>query len=71
LVGRVMGQCGGQHYHRPRIGHRRGSGRGICGYYGPADKKMLKAFVEEEKALLETRLKGIKNILDDLHEEED
>lgn len=73
LVGRGMGPCGrGYIYHRrPRSGYRRGYGRGICGYYGPVDKKMMKAFMEEEKAFLEKRLKGINENLEKLDEEED
>lgn len=78
LTGRGMGPCGrGYFSYRPRLGLRYGYGRGY-GYYGPypyepypVDESIERAFIEEEKAILEARLKGINEILDESQDEDE
>ena len=67
-----------------RYGYGRGFGRGYgrgLGYYGyygpypyepyPVDESIERAFIEEEKAILEARLKGINEILDESQDEDE
>jgi hypothetical protein len=65
-----MGFCG-RGYIRPGMGFRHGYGRGY--FYGgpyPVDKDRERAFIEEEKAILEARLANIKKILEEIEEED-
>lgn len=71
LTGRGLGPCGGGKfpYRRSRSGFRYGYGRGYgryLGYYDsyPVDESNERTFIEEEKAILEARLREINEILD-------
>lgn len=71
LTGRGLGPCGRGYfsYRRPRLGRRRGYGRGL-GYYDyyepyPVDENTDRSFLENEKAMLEARLKDINEALDE------
>ena len=71
LTGRGLGPCGGGYfsYRRPRLGFRNGYRRGLryYGYYEPysTDRNTERDFMEEEKAMLEARLRDINEILDE------
>ncbi|NLJ97946.1 MAG: DUF5320 domain-containing protein [Tissierellia bacterium] len=76
LTGRGMGPCGrGCFSYRPRSGFRYGYGRGLgnYAYYEPnlVDENAERAFIEEEKATLEARLKDINEILDELQDQDE
>lgn len=77
LTGRGLGPCrgGNSSYRRPsRYEYGRGFGR-CLGYYGysepyPIDKNIERAFIKEEKAILEARLKNLNEILDESRDED-
>ena len=59
LTGRGLGPCGRGcfSYRRPRLGYGRG--------YYPVDENTNRSFFENEKAMLEARLKDINEVLDE------
>lgn len=80
LTGRGLGPCGEGYfsYRRPRLGLRYGYGRGFgrgLGYYGsygqyPVDESTERAYIEEEKAILEARLKELNVVLNERQDED-
>lgn len=83
LSGRGLGPCGEGYssYRRPRfgLGYGRGYGRGLgnYGYYGqypyepyPVDESTERAYMQEEKAILEARLKELNVVLNERQDED-
>ena len=83
LTGRGLGPCGRGRFvgRRPRLGPRLGLGYGRgLGYYGsyepypyesyPVDESTERSLIEEEKSILEARLRDINEILNESQNED-